>query len=154
MATTNTVKAGLHRKRTKREVENREFDGFVRRILAAYGRRVAAGDVEALRSLSLLAAEVDAVTRIAVAGLKKGPDHYSWSEIADRLGVSRQAAQMRYGDRADRGALDRRLVEAGLSVTVAVLVAVFAEHHPGKPGVVGVSGVRPHLPQRADGLPV
>lgn len=40
---------------------------------------------------------------------------------------------MRYGDRADRGALDRRLVEAGLGVTVAVLVEVFADHHSGVP---------------------
>jgi hypothetical protein len=47
--------------------------------------------------------------------------------------VSRQAAQMRYGDKTDRGALDRRLLESGLSVTVANLVQVFADHHPGNP---------------------
>src|SRR5439155_20403381 len=47
--------------------------------------------------------------------------------------VSPQAAQMRYGDPSDGGALDRRLVEAGLGVSVATLVAVFAEHHPGVP---------------------
>src|SRR6266568_2660546 len=129
----NTVKPGLRRKRAKRSVENTEYLGFVRRILTAYARRVAAGDVEALRSLAALTTEVDAVTRLAVAGLRNYPYHYSWSEIADRLGVSRQAAQMRYGDRTDRGALDRRLVEAGLGVTVATLVAVFAEHHPGVP---------------------
>jgi hypothetical protein len=132
----NTVKPGLTRhraKRARRVVENDQFDAFVRRILAAYGRRVADGDVEALRHLAALSSEVDAVTRLAVAGLHHGPDRYSWSEIADRLGVSRQAAQMRYGDRTDRGALDRRLVEAGLSVSVSTLVAVFADHHPGIP---------------------
>jgi hypothetical protein len=129
----NTVKLALTRKCAKRVVENDEFDAFVRRILAAYGRRVGAGDVEALGRLAMLTSEVDAVVRLAVIGLKGAPYRYSWSEIADRLGVTRQAAQMRYGDRTDRGALDRRLVEAGLAVTVPTLVAVFADHHPGSP---------------------
>jgi hypothetical protein len=129
----NTVKPGLRAKRAKKSVENNEFDAFARRILRAYARRVASGDVEALRSLVELTSELDAVTRLAVAGLRGAANHYSWSEIADRLGVSRQAAQMRYGDRAERGALDRRLVEAGLGVTVATLVEVFADHHPGVP---------------------
>ena len=120
--------------RASQPVENTKFDAFVRRILRAYGRRVAAGDIEALRSLAMLSSEVDAITRLAVAGLKNKPHSYSWSEIADRLGTSRQAAQMRYGDKTDRGgSLDRRLVEAGLTVTVATLVAIFADHHPGIP---------------------
>jgi hypothetical protein len=134
--TKNTVKATLTptpRKRSKRDVETNKFDAFVRRILRAYARRVAAGDVEALRSLTALSAEVDAVTRHAVTGLRDKPYGYSWSEIADRLGTSRQAAQMRYGDRTDRGALDYRLLEAGLNVSVATLVRVFADHHPGSP---------------------
>ena len=132
----NTVKPALTptpRKRTRREVETNQFDAFVRRILRAYARRVAAGDVEALQSLTALSTEVDAVTRVAVAGLRQRPYGYSWSEIADRLGTSRQAAQMRYGDRTDRGALDHRLLEAGLNVSVATLVRVFADHHPGSP---------------------
>jgi hypothetical protein len=127
----NTVKPGLRRKRAKRAVENSDFDAFARRILRAYARRVAAGDVEALRSLVELSSELDAVTRLAVVGLRRWP--YSWGEIASRLGTSRQAAQMRYGDRTDRGALDRRLVDAGLGITVATLVEVFADHHPGVP---------------------
>src|SRR5918996_5130188 len=102
----NTVRSALtpkpRRKRTRRQVETTEFDAFVRRILRAYARRVAAGDIEALRSLSVLSTEVDAVTRLAVAGLRTSPYSYSWSEIADRLGVTKQAAQMRYGDKSDR----------------------------------------------------
>ena len=128
---TNTVKPGLRRKRARKVVENHEFDAFCRRILRAYARRVAAGDVEALRSLAGLASDVDAMTRLAVAGLRQSPYSYSWAEIADRLGTSRQAAQMRYGDRTDRGRLDRRLIQAGLAVSVATLVEVFADHHPG-----------------------
>ncbi|SNY09765.1 hypothetical protein [Paractinoplanes atraurantiacus] len=120
-------------KRAKREVENSQFDAFVRRILRAYARRVAAGDVESLTSLASLSAEVDTTIRLAVAGLRRAPYSYSWSEIADRLGVSKQAAQQRFGDSTTPNALDRRLREAGLSVTVATLVQVFAEHHPGDP---------------------
>ncbi|RZU50678.1 hypothetical protein EV385_2456 [Krasilnikovia cinnamomea] len=132
----NTVKPALTPKpgkRARRRVENTQFDAFARRILRAYARRIADGDVEALGALAALTAEVDAVCRLAVAGLRQAPYGYSWSEIADRLGVSRQAAQMRYGDTTDRGAIDRRLLEAGLGVSVATLVRVFADHHPGSP---------------------
>src|SRR5919112_1198069 len=133
----NTVRSALtskpRSKRARRQVETTEFDAFVRRILRAYARRVAAGDVEALAALAQLSSEVDAVTRLAVAGLRTSPYSYSWSEIADRLGVTKQTAHERYGDRSGRGMLDRRLLEAGLSVSVATLVQVFADHHPGIP---------------------
>jgi hypothetical protein len=152
----NTVKPALTpkpRKRTRREVETNQFDAFVRRILRAYARRVAAGDVEALRCLSVLSTEVDAVTRLAVAGLRQAPYSYSWSEIADRLGVSKQAAQMRYGDRTDRGALDRRLLESGIGVTVATLVQVFADHHPGSPAASVCPGCGYRYPDQVRDCP-
>jgi hypothetical protein len=121
------------RKRARRHTETAEFDAFARRILRAYARRVADGDVEALASLTALSTEVDAVVRLAVAGLRHKPYSYSWDEIARRLGVSKQAAQQRYGQRPDRNALDTRLIESGMGVTVATLVQVFADHHPGSP---------------------
>src|ERR1700760_162599 len=105
---TNTVRPALTpklRKRARREVETSQFDAFVRRILRAYARRVGNGDIEALRSLAALSSEVDAMTRLAVAELRKQPYHYSWLEIADRLGVTKQTAHERYGDRAGRGVL-------------------------------------------------
>src|SRR5438477_10954351 len=95
----NTVKPGLHRDRTKRSkrvVENPEYAAFARRVLRAYARRVAAGDIEALPSLMLFLSDVDTALRQAVSGLRGFG--YSWSEIAARLGVTRQAVQMRYGD--------------------------------------------------------
>jgi hypothetical protein len=149
----NTVKPGLTRTRQRRAVENREFDGFARRVLRAYARRVAAGDVEALASLAGLSSEVDVVTRLAVAGLRKPPYSYSWSEIADRLGITRQAAQMRYGDRTDRGTLDRRLLESGLRVSVATLVQVFAEHHPGSPAASVCPGCGHRYPEGTSECP-
>ncbi len=124
---------GKARKRAKRVVESSDFDAFARRILRAYARRVAAGDIEALSGLAMLSGEVDTVVREAVRGLRAVPYRYSWDEIGSRLGVSRQAVQMRYGDKAERPGLDRRLTEAGLTVSVATLVDVFADHHPGTP---------------------
>jgi hypothetical protein len=130
----------VRRKRAKRAVENTAFDAFARRILRAYARRVATGDVDALRSLSMLSSEVDAVVRLAVAGLRHTEDAngvrkvaYSWAEIAGQLGLSRQAAQMRFGEKSERGALDARLTRSGMSVTVLDLAAVFTEHDPGIP---------------------
>jgi len=132
--TTSTVKANvkpMRTKRPKRDRDNFEYDAFTRRILRAYAHRVASGDIEALRCMATLSAELDAMLRLAVAGLRAAT--YTWDAIGEALGVSRQAAQMRYGDKPDRGALDQRLVTAGLNVTVSTLVEVFADHHPGKP---------------------
>src|SRR4051794_14346836 len=83
----------VHRRR--RVVENDEFAAFARRIVRAYGRRVATGDVEALAELVALSADIDQAITDAVNGLRGFG--YSWAEIAARLGVTRQAAQQRWG---------------------------------------------------------
>src|SRR5215831_9970898 len=130
----NTVNPTLTRtraKRGKRVVENPEYASFARRVLKAYARRVASGDIAALRELAVFVSDVDDATRVAVAGLRRFG--YSWFDIATQVAVSKQAAQQRWGTPYDRFALDRRLLEAGLSVSVATLVEVFADHYPGKP---------------------
>jgi hypothetical protein len=76
-------------------VENREFNAFARRIIRAYGKRVAEGDVDALPELIELSASLDEAITNAVKGLRAFG--YSWTEIADRVGMSRQAAQQRWG---------------------------------------------------------
>ena len=86
------VKARLTPKRPRRQVENDEYGAFVRRVLRAYSRRVGDGDVEAL---ALLVGEIDAAMAEAVQGLRARG--YSWAEIGSRLGISRQAAQQRWG---------------------------------------------------------
>ena len=92
----NTVKTALTtNRRTKAPVENDDYAAFTRRIVAAHGRRIAAGDVERLRDLVALAEEVDRATATAVAGLRRAG--FSWTEIANRLGITRQAAQQRWG---------------------------------------------------------
>ena len=75
--------------------ENDEYAAFARRILRAYARRVADGDVEALTLMTGLAAEIDTAIGQAVTGLRAFG--YSWAEIGSRLGVTRQAAQQRWG---------------------------------------------------------
>ena len=93
---TNTVRHHLTPKRRRRRVENDEYAAFTRRILRAYARRIATGDIDALEDMTGFAADIEAAIRHAVTGLR---DHgYSWADIGLRLGVTRQAAQQRWGD--------------------------------------------------------
>ncbi len=85
-----------HRRR-RDVVENDAYAAFIRRVVRAYGRRIADGDIEALRDLLTLNQELEQATDTAVAGLRTFG--YSWAEIATRIGVTRQAAQQRWGAR-------------------------------------------------------
>jgi hypothetical protein len=89
----------LHRARPV--VPNDEYAAFTRRILAAYARRVAAGDIDAITRLAALADETDTAIRHAVTGVRA--HGYSWAEIGARLGVTRQAAQQHWGTPPARG---------------------------------------------------
>jgi hypothetical protein len=91
----SSVKAGLTPNRRRRTVENDEYGAFIRRIVRAYSRRVADGDVEALSLMTGLAGELDVAVAEAVQGLRARG--YSWAEIGTRLGITRQAAQQRWG---------------------------------------------------------
>jgi hypothetical protein len=73
---------------------------MVRRMVRAYGRRVAAGDIEALEGLVALRADLDAQIAQAAAALHDGTDDhpgYSWTEIGRVLGITRQSARERFG---------------------------------------------------------
>jgi hypothetical protein len=76
-------------------VENDAYAAFAHRILTAYARRVAIGDVDALPLLTGLSADIDTAIHAAVTGLRQRG--YSWAEIGTRLGITRQAAQQRWG---------------------------------------------------------
>lgn len=89
------VKRALTGNGMPRVVENDAFAAFGRRIIAAAGRRVGSGDVDALPDLAALSATVDDALAAAVTGLRRAG--YSWSEIAARLGITRQAAHQRWG---------------------------------------------------------
>ena len=93
----DTVKNPLTPNRPERVVENDEYAAFARRVLRAYARRVADGDVEALTLMLGLSADIDDAIAQAVTGLRGSG--YSWAEIGSRLGITRQAAQQRWGAR-------------------------------------------------------
>ena len=93
----NAVKTGLTPKRERPVVENDAYAAFAHRILTAYARRIAGGDLESLPLLTALSADIDIVIGQAITGLRAFG--YSWADIAARLGVTRQAAQQRWGAR-------------------------------------------------------
>jgi len=84
-------------KRRDRVVENPEYAAFACRILRAAARRVGDGDIEGLAGLVALRTEVDAAIAAAIDGLRSPKWAYSWAQIAQVLGTTRQAAQQRYG---------------------------------------------------------
>ena len=90
------VKKPLTPKRRFRVVENDEYAAFLRRVIRAYSRRVAAGDIEAITTMNRLATDLEEATRQAITGLRQ--TGYSWADIALRLGITRQGAQQRWGD--------------------------------------------------------
>src|SRR6266700_1058986 len=89
----STVKPRLTPNRRNRHVENDEYAAFARRVLRAYGRRIATGDIDAITELNSLYGEVESALGRAVLGLRLLG--YSWAEIGSRLGVTRQAAHQR-----------------------------------------------------------
>lgn len=80
-------------------VENDDYAAFTRRILAAHGRRIAHGDIEGLADLAALSADVDTALVDAVTGLRAAG--FSWTDIGNRLGITRQAAHQRYATGGD-----------------------------------------------------
>jgi len=91
--------------RRSREVEPPQLAAAARRMVKAVGQR-AAVDMDALGLLAQLRDVVDAqlVDSIAAArrgdGLAFGSTH-SWADIGRALGMSRQAAQQRFGTKAE-----------------------------------------------------
>ena len=68
--TRSNVKASLTPKRRGQVVENDQYAAFVRRIIAAYRRRVAAGEIDAISDMTSIAAELDDAISQAVTGLR------------------------------------------------------------------------------------
>ena len=92
----DTVKNPLTPNGRRPVVENDAYAAFTQRILRAYARRIASGDIESLALMTRLADDIDTAIGEAVTRLRA--DHgYSWAEIGTRLGVTRQAAQQRWG---------------------------------------------------------
>jgi len=80
-------------------MEARDYIAMNARVLKAAGRRVGEGDVGALRDLVLLRQQLDDAILQAVAGLRDSG--FTWQEIGDELGTTRQAAIMRWSRKVD-----------------------------------------------------
>ena len=92
------------RTRTRRYTENPEYAAFVTRVLRAHGRRIAEGDIDGLTELVALTEELDTAITTAITGLRNSG--YSWTDIATRLGITKQAAHHKWGNttRTEKGA--------------------------------------------------
>jgi hypothetical protein len=91
----DSVNRRLTAKRPRRPVENDEYAAFARRVLRAYSRRIAQGDIDALEGMASFATEIESAMDQAVKGLRQ--QGYSWADIGTRLAITRQAAQQRWG---------------------------------------------------------
>jgi hypothetical protein len=107
----SSVKRQLTPDGRRQVTENDEYAAFLRRVLRAYGRRIAAGDIDALVDMAAMADELESAMRLAVAGLRRVG--YSWGEIAVRLGITRQGAQQRWGQRTACDSSEERLGAPG-----------------------------------------
>ncbi|WP_408898635.1 RNA polymerase subunit sigma-70 [Nocardioides sp. R1-1] len=90
-------------KRRKVEVENDEFMQFARRIVRAAGKRVGDGEPVDLAALVAVRVELEEVEVRAVQAMRERYG-WSWFEIGRELGITRQAAQQRYGRKIARSA--------------------------------------------------
>ncbi len=92
----HNVKPALTPEAARRDVvENDAYADFARRIIHAYSKRVATGDIEAVTDLVNLSEQVDAAIAFAIGGLREFG--YSWADIGTRLGISRQACSAAVG---------------------------------------------------------
>jgi hypothetical protein len=76
--------------------ETTEYAAFARRVVTAFADRVGDGDLDALPELLALRDQLDRDIATAVASLRAEPHLYSWRNIAEAIGVTRQAAMKRW----------------------------------------------------------
>ena len=79
----------------QRRVENDEYAAMLVRMIRALGLRVAEGDPYDLGEAVAIERELRDALWGGVLGLRRRG--YSWQDIGDGAGISRQAAQQRWG---------------------------------------------------------
>jgi hypothetical protein len=77
-------------------VETPEYAAMLRRLIRAYGRRVANADVEDLAEMIELRGELDQAIAAAVKSSRERHAR-SWADIGRAAGTTRQAAYQRWG---------------------------------------------------------
>lgn len=83
--------------RRKITYDNQQYRAMLGRLISAYGRRGAEGDSTDLTEIAELGGLVTEALGVAVAGQRAAGA--SWSYIGEALGISKQAASARFGDR-------------------------------------------------------
>jgi hypothetical protein len=84
-------------------IETPEYADMLARIIRAYAKRVGDGDPVDLGRMVELRAQFDTAIVAAVRGQRDAG--FSWREVAEGLGTTRQSAQITYGRRqAERDA--------------------------------------------------
>lgn len=81
-------------------IETTEYVAMMARMIRGLGRRVADGDPSDLADAVELQRQLDAVLRDAVTKMRE-QSGFSWQQLADELGTSRQAVQQRFGARKE-----------------------------------------------------
>jgi len=76
--------------------ETEAYAAMLSRMIAAYGRRLADGDPADLARAMTLQDLLGSVIAQGVADAR-ATHGWSWSEIGEAAGISRQAAQQKYG---------------------------------------------------------
>lgn len=69
----------------------------MRRMLQSLVRRASSGDLFALEALANIRSSMPEYVAQAARGAHDGEAHYSWTEVAAELGITRQAARQLYG---------------------------------------------------------
>lgn len=82
---------------SQRRHESPELGAAARRFLRALAVRATEGDTEAIEQLAQLSRDIDLVLGQAVAGARQAVS-YSWADIAELVGTSRQNAQQRWAN--------------------------------------------------------
>jgi hypothetical protein len=85
-----------------RVVENSEYVAAMRRMMRALRRRTADSDPEDVAAMVALALELDQAIGEAVAEMR-ARSGFSWTQIGEACGISRQAAQQRWARFAPAG---------------------------------------------------
>jgi hypothetical protein len=82
--------------RTAPKAETTEYAAMLTRMVRSYSRRIADGNPSDLADAIKLQRTLDEAIGQAVANMR-ATTGYSWAELAVELGVTRQAAQQRFG---------------------------------------------------------
>jgi len=81
-------------------IETPEYAAMMRRLIRRYGERVGDADPIDLTTMVEISREFDHAIRVAVRGLRAAG--FTWREIGEALGTSKEAALMRFREQAPK----------------------------------------------------